>query len=342
MLRVRKGEARFMSRYAIRTAAFAVLAVLVPALSQAQPQPSSWPTRPVTMVVPFAAGGPMDVVGRIMAASLSETLGQQVIVENVGGGGGMTGSARVAKAPPDGYQFGLGNVGTHAVSQSLMKHPPYNVAADFVSVALFADLSLVLVAKKDLPASNLMEFIAYAKANEAKMQFGSASAGSATHLGCALLNAAIGVKVTHIPYRGGAPAMQDLVAGRIDYLCIDTPIAIPLIESKQIKALAILTRNRSASLPDLPSAQEQGLANFEAANWAAFFLPKGTPAPIVEKLQAATAKATGSDAVRERMKKIGVDPVAPERRTSAYLAKFVGAEIDKWAGPVKASGLSVD
>jgi tripartite-type tricarboxylate transporter receptor subunit TctC len=294
------------------------------------------------MVVPFAAGGPMDVVGRIMAQSLSEQLGQQVVVENVGGGGGMTGSARVAKAAPDGYQFGLGNVGTHAVSQSLSKNPPYRIAADFEPVALFADLSLVLVTRKDLPANNLQEFIAFTKANQDKMQFASASAGSATHLGCALLNAAIGANVTHIPYRGGGPAMQDVVAGRIDYICIDTPAVVSLIESGQIKGLAVLSSTRTASLPDVPTAQEQGLADFEAANWAAFFLPKGTPAPIVAKLQAASAAAVDSEAARKRMKEIGVDPVGPERRSSEYLAKFVDAEIAKWAGPVKASGLATD
>jgi tripartite-type tricarboxylate transporter receptor subunit TctC len=302
----------------------------------------SWPTRPVTMVVPFAAGGPMDVVGRIMATSLSEQLGQQVVVENVGGGGGMTGSARVAKAAPDGYQFGLGNVGTHAVSQSLSKNPSYNVSTDFAPVALFADLSLVLVSRKDLPANNLQEFIAYAKANHDKMQFASASAGSATHLGCALLNAAIGVDVTHIPYRGGGPAMQDIVGGRVDYICIDTPAVVSLLEGGQVKALAVLSSSRSASLPNVPTAQEQGLAGFEAANWAAFFMPKATPAPIVARLQAASAAAIGSDAVRQRMKQIGVDAVAPERRSSDYLAKFVEAEVAKWAGPVKASGLATD
>jgi tripartite-type tricarboxylate transporter receptor subunit TctC len=324
-----------MPRHAVRTAAFAVIAALMPAFAHAQ----AWPTRPVTMVVPFAAGGPMDTVGRIMALTLSESLGQQVIVENVGGGGGMTGASRVAKAAPDGSQFVLGNVCTHAVAQSLSKNPPYNVMTDFAPVALFADLSLVLVARKDLPAANLQEFIAFTKANQDKMQFGSASAGSATHLGCALLNATIGANVTHIPYRGGAPAMQDLVAGRIDYLCIDTPIAIPLIESGQIKALAILTKARSASLPDLASAQEQGLANFEAANWAAFFMPKGTPEPIVAKLQAASAAAINSDAVKKRMKDIGVDPVAPERRSQDYLAKFVESEVAKWATAMKASGM---
>lgn len=300
----------------------------------------SWPTRPVTMVVPFAAGGPMDTVGRIMATSLSDTLGQSVIVENVGGAGGMTGSARVAKAAPDGSQFVLGNVGTHAVAQTLSKSPPYDVTNDFAPVGLFADLSLVLVARKDLPASNLKEFIAYAKANHDKMQFGSASAGSATHLGCALLNAAAGVTITHIPYRGGAPAMQDLVGGRIDYLCIDTPIAIPLIESGQIKALAILTQGRSASLPNLPSAQEQGLAGFEAANWAAFFLPKGTPEPIIAKLNAATAAALDNPTIQKRMKDVGIDPVGADRRSPAYLAKFAESEIAKWGGAVKAAGVT--
>jgi tripartite-type tricarboxylate transporter receptor subunit TctC len=321
-----------------RCAIIAFAATLLSSLAQAQ----SWPTRPITMVVPFAAGGPMDVVGRIMAGSLSERLGQQVVIENVGGGGGMTGSARVAKAAPDGYQFGLGNVGTHAVSQSLSKNPPYRVVADFAPVALFADLSLVLVTRKDLPANNLQEFIAFTKANQDKMQFASASAGSATHLGCALLNAAIGANVTHIPYRGGGPAMQDVVAGRIDYICIDTPAVISLIESGQIKAIAVLSGTRTASLPDVPTAQEQGLAGFEAANWAAFFMPKDAPEPIVAKLQAATAAAIDSEAVRKRMKEIGVDPVASERRSSEYLAKFVEAEIAKWAGPVKASGLATD
>jgi tripartite-type tricarboxylate transporter receptor subunit TctC len=294
------------------------------------------------MVVPFAAGGPMDVVGRIMAQSLSEQLGQQVVVENVGGGGGMTGSARVAKAAPDGYQFGLGNVGTHAVSQSLSRNPPYNVGADFAPVALFADLSLVLVTRKDLPANNLQEFIAFTRANQDKMQFASASAGSATHLGCALLNAAIGVNVTHIPYRGGGPAMQDVIAGRIDYICIDTPAVVSLIASGDIKGLAVLSSTRTASLPDVPTAQEQGLDGFEAANWAAFFMPKDTPAPIVARLQAATAASVDSDPVRKRMKEIGVDPVARDRRSSDYLAKFVETEIAKWAGPVKASGLATD
>jgi tripartite-type tricarboxylate transporter receptor subunit TctC len=302
----------------------------------------TWPSRPLTMVVPFAAGGPMDAVARILQSALSDALQQQVIVENVGGAGGMLGAARVAKSAPDGYQFVLGNVGTHAVSQTLYKTPFYNSITDFTPVVLIADLSLVMVARKDLPANNLQEFIAYAKANQKTMQFASAGAGSATHLGCALINARIGVDVTHVPYRGGAPAMQDLIAQRVDYLCIDTPIAIPQIASGAIKPIAILTHGRSPSLPDVASAHEQGLTDFEASNWSAFFLPRDTPAPIVQKLHDATVAAMNNPTVQKRFKENGIDLVADERRSSTYLAQFLTGEIAKWAGPIKSSGLALE
>src|SRR6516162_3174439 len=280
-----------------------------PALSQ------DWPTRPVTMVVPFAAGGPADTVGRILAPGLSELLGQQVIIENVGGSGGMTGSSRVAKAAPDGYQFVLGNVGTHAANQTFYKAPLYNAAADFAPVMLIAQTPLVLLARKDLPADNLKEFIAYAKANQARMQYGSGGAGSASHLACVLLNTAVGVQVTHVPYRGAAPAIGDLIAGRIDYQCPDTPIAIAQIQSKTVKAIAILTRDRSPSLPALASAHEQGLTDFAASNWFAVFLPKRAPAAIVQKLHAAIVAAMDMPALRARFEEIGADLVPPERRS---------------------------
>jgi tripartite-type tricarboxylate transporter receptor subunit TctC len=302
----------------------------------------TWPSRPLTMVVPFATGGPMDAVARILQSALSDALRQQVIVENVGGAGGMIGAARVAKSAPDGYQVVLGNVGTHAVSQTLYKTPFYNSITDFTPVVLIADLSLVMVARKDLPANNLQEFIAYAKANQKTMQFASAGAGSATHLGCALINARIGVDVTHVPYRGGAPAMQDLIAQRVDYLCIDTPIAIPQIASGAVKPIAILTHGRSPSLPNLASAHEQGLTDFEASNWSAFFLPKGTPAAIVQKLRDATVAALNNPTVQKRFKENGIDLVAGERRSSTYLAQFVTGEIAKWARPIKSSGLALE
>ena len=302
----------------------------------------TWPIRPPTMVVPFAAGGPMDAVARILQSALSDALQQQVIVENVGGAGGMLGTARVAKSAPDGYQFVLGNLGTHAVSQTLYKTPLYNSITDFTPVVLIADLSLVMVARKDLPANNLQEFIVYAKANQKTMQFASGGAGSATHLGCALINARIGVDITHVPYRGGAPAMQDLIAQRVDYLCIDTPIAIPQIASGAIKPIAILTHGRSPSLPNLASAHEQGLTDLEASNWSAFFLPRGTPPPIVQKLRDATVAAMNNPTVQKRFKENGIDLVADERRSSTYLAQFVTGEIAKWAGPIKSSGLALE
>jgi tripartite-type tricarboxylate transporter receptor subunit TctC len=302
----------------------------------------TWPNRPLTMVVPFATGGPMDAVARILQSALSDALQQQVIVENIGGAGGMIGAARVAKSAPDGYQFVLGNVGTQAVSQTLYKKPFYNSITDFTPVVLIADLSLVMVARKDLPANNLQEFIAYAKANQRTMQFASAGAGSATHLGCALVNARIGVDITHVPYRGGAPAMQDLVAQRVDYLCIDTPAALPQIESGAIKPIALLSRGRSPSLPSLASAHEQGLTDFEAANWSAFFLPRDTPAFIVQKLHDATVAAMNNPTVQKRFKENGIDLVADERRSSTYLAQFVASEIIKWAEPIKSSGVALE
>ncbi|WP_213742745.1 tripartite tricarboxylate transporter substrate-binding protein [Bradyrhizobium sp. dw_411] len=284
----------------------------------------------------------MDAVARILQSALSDALQQQVIIENIGGAGGMIGAARVAKSAPDGYQFVLGNVGTQAVSQALYKKPFYNSTTDFTPVVLIADLPLVLVARKDLPANNLQEFIAYAKANQKTMQFASAGAGSATHLGCALINARIGIDITHVPYRGGAPAMQDLVAQRVDYLCIDTPAAIPQIESGAIKPIALLSHGRSPSLPNLASAHEQGLTDFEATNWSAFFLPKDTPASIVQKLHDATVAAMNNPAVQKRFKENGIDLVADERRSSAFLAQFVASEIVKWAEPIKSSGLALE
>jgi tripartite-type tricarboxylate transporter receptor subunit TctC len=323
-------------------ARFVAIAVLVSLTCVAPALAQDWPTRPVTMVVPFAAGGPADTVGRILAPGLSELLGQQVIIENVGGSGGMTGAARVAKAAPDGYQFVLGNMGTHAANQTFYKTPLYNSASDFTPVMLVAQTPLVLLARKNLSADNLREFIAYAKANQATMQYGSGGTGSASHLACVLSNSAIGINVTHVPYRGAAPAMQDLIAGRIDYQCPDTPIAIPQIHSKMVKAIAILTHDRSPSLPAQPTAHEQGLTDFDASNWFAAFFPKGTSAAVVDKLHAAILTTINTAAVKARMADIGADLVTRERSSPDYLQRFVEAEIQKWAGPIKASGISME
>jgi tripartite-type tricarboxylate transporter receptor subunit TctC len=302
----------------------------------------SWPSRSMTMVVPFAAGGGADTMGRILAARLSEILGQQVIVENVGGAGGMTGAYRIVKAAPDGYQFVLGTNGTHAQNQSLYKNPLYNAATDFAPVALIGEQPIALMTRKDFPADNLQQFIAYAKANQAGMKYGSAGTGSAVQLSCVLFNAATGLRTTHVPYRGSAPAMQDLIAGRIDYQCANLAPALGQIEDHQVKAIAVLGRHRTALMSPLPTADEQGLTGFDAVLWYGMFLPKGTPTEIVQKLNAAVIATLDTPSVQERMKQVGAELAASDQRSSEYLGKLVESEIVKWAGPIKASGVTAD
>ena len=325
-------------RFRFRTAMS--IAALIYAAPSATAQ--DWPTRPVTMVVPFAAGSASDTLARILGARLSEVLGQQVIIENVGGAGGMTGVARVAKAATDGYQFVLGGVDTFAQNQTLYKKPLYNSVADFEPVALMVEQAILLVIRNELPAKDLKEFTSYAKVNQAKMQYGSAGVGSGSHLACAQLNAALGIDVTHVPYRGSPPAMQDLIAGRIDYFCALAAAAVPQIGSNTMRAVAILTRNRSPLLPNLASAHEQGLTDFDSYFWSGFFFPKGTPAPIVRRLQAGAVATLDTPFVQERLKEVGVTVVAPERRSPEYLKSFLNNEIEKWAVTIKASGVSLD
>jgi tripartite-type tricarboxylate transporter receptor subunit TctC len=296
---------------------------------------------PLTMIIPFAAGGPTDVLGRVMGARMAEVLGQNVIVENVGGAGGMTGAKKVVDARPDGYTFLLGTVGTQAQGQTLYKHPLYNAVTDFTPVGLIAEVPIVLLVRKDLPAKDLKEFVAYAKANQAKMQFGSAGAGSATHLGCVVLNTAMGTNITHVPYKGTGPAMQDLVAGRIDFLCEIVTTAKPQIDGGNVRALAIMTTERSAVLPNLPTTREQGL-DVQAYTWNALYAPKGTPAGVIKKLNDAMLAAMKTPAVHDRLQGLGAQIVGPERSSPAYLAKFTADEIKKWEAPIKASGVSVE
>jgi tripartite-type tricarboxylate transporter receptor subunit TctC len=302
----------------------------------------NWPTRPMTMVIPFAAGGTSDPIGRVLAAGLSQVLGQRVIVENVGGAGGTVGTNRIAKATPDGYQFVFGSGGSFAQSQSLYRHPAYNTLTDFAPVALVAEQPVLLVARKDLPVGDLQAFVAYAKANQGIMQYGSPGVGSLNQLGCVLLNAAIGVHVTHVAYRGGAPAMQDLIGGRTDYQCPNDVLAAPLITAGTIKGIAVLSRERSHALPDLVTAYEQGLTDVDVSNWFALALPMATPDGIVRKLNAATIAALDTPAVREQMKKIGGNVVAPERRSPQYLQKFFESEIARWGAVVKQNALALD
>jgi tripartite-type tricarboxylate transporter receptor subunit TctC len=316
----------------------AVTGAFWPVAAQAQ----TYPARPIVMVVPFAAGGTFDVIGRILAAQMGELLGQQVIVENTTGAGGVIGVNRVVNAAPDGYTLLLGSTGTHAYNQTIYKKRRYDAVNDFTPVALFSEQPMVLEVRKDLSANTFPEFVALLKANAGKMQYGSAGAGSTTHLACSLLNSRIGVNVTHVPYRGSAPAANDLIGGQIDYLCGNLGAAAPLISGKQVKALAVLSRGRSPLMPDLASAHEQGLTGFDVTTWTAFFLPKGAPKAIVDTLNEAAGATMDAPAIKSRMLEIGVTGVAPERRTPEYLAKFVVDEVARWEGPIKSGGLQVD
>jgi tripartite-type tricarboxylate transporter receptor subunit TctC len=319
-------------------AALLVAAALIPA---AGVRAEDWPARPLTMINPFAAGGPNDVMARLFAQRMGEILGQPIIVENIAGAGGMNGADRVAKAAPDGYTFLQGTVGTQAQNQTLFKKPAYDSTKDFAPVALVVEAPLVLIARKDLPVRDMKEFVAYARANSARTQYASAGTGSAIHLGCALVNMVSGIDAVHVPYRGANPAMQDLISGRVDYLCDIITTAKPQIDAGTVKAVAILTKERSKVLPNVPTAIEQGFA-VEAYTWNAFFLPKGTPEAIVQKLNHATVEAMKTPAIREKLEGAGLQFVSDDRTTPEYLAKFVQSEITKWAAPIKAGGISVE
>jgi tripartite-type tricarboxylate transporter receptor subunit TctC len=301
-----------------------------------------WPARPLTMIVPYAAGGPVDTIARILAARLSEILGQQIVIENVGGAGGMTGASRAAKAAPDGYTVLVSGSAVLAINQTLYKRPLYNAVTDFEHVALFSDSARVLIARKDLPVNTLPEFVAYAKAHQGDMQYGSAGAGSGMHVCAVLLDVAMGTRITHVPYRGAAPAMQDLIGGRIDFVAEQISTALPQIQAGAVKAIATLGVDRAPGLEGLATAQELGLAGLDCGSWGSLSFPKGTPREIVQRLAKASNQAVETPAVRERYQAIGVTIPAPQRRTPEYLAKFVPSEIARWAGPIKASGASAD
>jgi tripartite-type tricarboxylate transporter receptor subunit TctC len=301
----------------------------------------AWPTRPVTLVVGFAAGGGTDVLARIVARKLSEVLGQQIIVENVGGAGGMVASARVVKSPPDGYTIVMGTR-ADAINQTLYKKPLYNLLEDLVPIVLIADQPTILITPNEFPANTLPEFIDHVKKNQATMKVASAGAGSTGMIDCQLLNAAIGVNVTHVPYRGGGPAMQDIIGGRVDYICTLTGSAVPLVEAKTVKAIAVLTKERAPMLPNVKSSWEQGFKDLEASTWFSFMAPKGTPEPVIKRLHDATVTAMEDPEVQKQMLASGAIIVPPERRSTEYLKDYMVKEVEKNGAPIRAAGLSIE
>lgn len=298
-----------------------------------------WPAKTITLIVPFAAGGGIDGSARLQALALSEVLKQSVVVENIGVAGGTVGTGRAAKAAPDGYTLLIGNSGTHAYAATLYKSLPYDPIKDFEPVGLTTESARILVVRKDLPVNTLQEFIAYTKANQSTMQYGSAGVGSGTHLPCALLNTAIGVNVVHVPYRGAGPAMQDLVGGRIDYMCDTIQTGAEQAKSGTVKGIAVMAPRR-VPIIDLPTTSEAGLAGVESSVWNGFFFPKGTPQEIVDKMNRALGEAIERPDVRKRMADFGLEIVPPERRTPQYLAAYLPGDIERWGKLLRAAGLA--
>jgi tripartite-type tricarboxylate transporter receptor subunit TctC len=310
----------------------ALLASVASALAQ------DWPARPVTLIVPFAAGGGIDTNARLQALALAEVLKQTVVVENIGAAGGTVGSARAAKAAPDGYTLLIGNSGTHAYAATLYKALPYDPVGDFEPVGLTTDSPRILVVRKDLAVNNLKEFIAYTKANQANMQYGSAGVGSGTHLPCALLNMVMGVSVVHVPYRGAGPAMQDVVGGRLDYMCDTIQTGAEQAIGGMVKGLAVMGPQR-VPIIDLPTTSEAGLDGVDATVWNGFFFPKGTPREIVLKLNKALNEMIERQDVKKRMAEFGLTILPAEQRTPEYLAAFLPKDIARWGKVIRDAGL---
>ena len=327
----------------IRTRFIAAIAACATALSLALPAgaqlTAAYPTKPVKLVIPFPPGGPLDIVGRAIAQKLTEAWGQSVVVDNRPGAGGNIGADLVAKSAPDGYTILMGALSTHAVNPSLYAKMPYDAIADFAPITLVAVTPNVLVVNATLPVSSAKEFIAYAKANSGKLAFGSGSNGSAGHLAGELFKVDTGTDITHIPYKGGAPATQALLAGDTQFMFDNLANAMPQVKAGKLKALAITTAERSKLAPDLPTMAEAGLRGFDISTWFGLFAPAGTPKDVIAKWNAEVAKILNSPEMREKLIAQGAEP---SPTTPEQFAAFVKSEIPKYAKIIKASGAKVD
>ena len=317
--------------------AWLLAAALVLPISAAWAQ--AYPTKPVTMIVPFAAGGPTDIVARIVGEHMSKTLGQQVVIENVAGAGGTTGITRGKQAAPDGYTIMMGHMGTHGAAPALYPNLRYDPAKDFEQIGLAAGTPIVIVAKKDFPAANLQEFMAYVKANTAKVNQAHAGVGSVSFTTCLLLSAQLNVKPTAVAYRGTGPALNDLVGGQVDYMCDQIVNLVEQINGGAIKAYAIATAERSPVLPNVPTTKEAGMPEYQVSAWNAIFAPKNTPPAVVAKLNEALVKALDDPGTKKRLLDLG--GVLPEgkERTSAWLGEYVAQEVARWTPILKAGGI---
>jgi tripartite-type tricarboxylate transporter receptor subunit TctC len=308
--------------------------ILPPGAATAQ----TYPNRLITMVVPFAAGGPTDVIARIMADHMGRTLGQNIVVENVAGAGGTTGSLRVARATPDGYTILMGNMGTHSASVGLYPQLAYDPRTDFAPVINAAGTPMLISAHKDFPANTLQELIALVKANPTKYNYGHGGIGSTSHLTCIFFHHLIGAPVQQVPFRGSGPAMQALQGKQLDYVCDQTVGIVPQLSN--LKTYVVATPQRIDAAKDVPTSAEAGLPAFQAVGWNAIFAPKDTPKDVVEKLNAAGRAALADAGVRKRLLDLGCDIAGDSGQTSEALAAHVRAEIDKWVPVIKAAGVT--
>ena len=313
----------------------AVLTLAAPAAAQ-----DTFPQRQITMVVPFAAGGTTDVIGRIMADDMSRTLGHQILVENVTGAGGTVGVGRVMKAAPDGYTLLMGNLGTQAASVGLYPKLAYDPRTDFEPIMNAAATPMLVVAKKDLPVKDFREFVALLKAKGETLNYGTGGVGATSHLTCLFLDSLVGAKPQHVPFRGSGPALNALLAGQIDYVCDQTVAVVPQIQAGSVKGLVVAVPNRLGVVPDVPTSAEQGLAEFQATGWNALFAPKGTPAPVLEKLNAAARAALANETTRKRLLELGAELPDAAGQTREALGQLVASEIDKWVPVIKKAGVT--
>jgi tripartite-type tricarboxylate transporter receptor subunit TctC len=306
----------------------------VPAAAQA-----AYPSRPITVIVPFAAGGPTDTITRIVGEHMSRTLGQQLVVENVVGAGGTTATTRAKRANPDGYTIMTGHMGTHAAAVGLYPNLAYNPVTDFEPIGLIAGTPILILAKKDFPAKDLKEFVTYVKANGSKLNEAHAGVGSVSFTTCLLLNHLLGVKPTRVPYTGTGPSMNALVAGQVDYMCDQIVNAVPQVQGGTIKAYGVATPERNPALPDLATTKEGGLPDYQVSAWNALFAPKGAPKAALDKVTDALNKALDDPAVRKRLLDLGSDIPGPAGRGQQALAAHVKGEIDRWTPIIKAAGV---
>jgi tripartite-type tricarboxylate transporter receptor subunit TctC len=322
-------------------AAVTTLALSVAATAGAAAQ-DAYPSRPVTAIVPFAAGGPTDGLARIVAQSLTQKLGQQVLIENVPGAGGTIGSGRVARADADGYTLLVGHAGTLAANVGLYKKLPYSSVDDFEPIGFMGDVPQILLVEKDLPVQTAAEFFAYAKEHQDEINCGTAGVGSAAHLGGLLLNAALGTKMELVSYKGAGPAMNDLMGGQIDCMVDVTTTAVPQIKAGTVRPLAVLRAQRIAVVPDVPTTAEVGLQNMEANIWNVLLAPKGTPQPVLDRLATALRATMQNPAVQERLAQLGVELPSQTQATPAEIRAYIQAEVDRWLPVIKAAGVSAD